>query len=42
VNLGALKAQRWPIGLLAVFGTILSTAIVGYGMWAGLELLGIA
>jgi CPA1 family monovalent cation:H+ antiporter len=42
VNLGALKAQRWAIGLLAVCGTILSTAIVGYGLWAGLALLGIA
>lgn len=33
VNLGSLHAQRWVIGGLAVVGTLLSTVLVGLGMW---------
>jgi CPA1 family monovalent cation:H+ antiporter len=40
VDLGALKAQRWPVGLLAVGGTVASTAIVGLTLWWLLPLLG--
>ena len=29
VDLAELRSQRWPVGVLAVFGTVLSTAIVG-------------
>ncbi len=43
VDLRDLREQRWTVGALAVFGTVLSTAAVGYGMfvalpWVGLEL----
>lgn len=43
VDLRELHEQRWTVGALAVFGTVLSTAAVGYGMfvalpWVGLEL----
>ncbi|MBK9035511.1 MAG: sodium:proton antiporter [Myxococcales bacterium] len=31
VNLGDLRDQRWPIAVLALVGTALSTALVGYG-----------
>jgi CPA1 family monovalent cation:H+ antiporter len=43
VDFSALRAQRWPVLALALFGTLLSTALVGFGLWlaapmAGLEL----
>ena len=41
VDLSALKSYRWPVGLLAVFGTALSTAIVGLAMWFLLPLVGL-
>ncbi len=40
VDLGALRVARWQVGTLAVFGTVLSSALVGFGLWAGLPLLG--
>jgi CPA1 family monovalent cation:H+ antiporter len=41
VDLSELKAYRWPVGALAVFGTVLSTFAVGYGMWVALPLAGV-
>jgi CPA1 family monovalent cation:H+ antiporter len=33
VDLSELKSYRWPVILLAAGGTILSTLIVGFGLW---------
>jgi monovalent cation:H+ antiporter, CPA1 family len=41
VNLGDLKDRAGPIVLLAVFGTLLSTILVGIMTWAALSALGI-
>jgi len=41
VDLSALKSFRWPVVALAVLGTLLSTAVVGYGMWLTLPLVGL-
>lgn len=41
VDLSELKAYRWPVGVLAVVGTMLSTLVVGYGMWFALPLVGL-
>ena len=41
VDLSELKAYRLPIAALAVFGTLLSTAVVAYGMWFALPLIGL-
>ncbi len=43
VDLSELKALRWPVAALALVGTLVSTLIVGYGIfwalpWVGLEL----
>ncbi len=41
VDLSELKAFRWAVGALAVFGTLLSTVVVAYGMWFVLPLTGL-
>ena len=41
VDLSELKAYRWPVGALAVLGTMLSTAVVGFGMWFVMPLVGL-
>ncbi len=41
VDLSALREQRWAVALLAIAGTLLSTAVVGLGMWGGLRLFGL-
>ena len=41
VDLSELKAMRWPIGMLALFGTMLSTLVVGFLMWVALPLVGL-
>lgn len=41
VDLTALKAYRWQVGVLAVLSTILSTAAVGYGTWIALPWVGL-
>lgn len=41
VDLSELKAHRWSVGALAVLGTMLSTAVVGLGMWLVLPLVGL-
>ncbi|WP_299512209.1 sodium:proton antiporter, partial [uncultured Limnohabitans sp.] len=40
VDLSALRQYRWQIGVLAVVGTVLSTAVVGLAMWWILPWLG--
>jgi CPA1 family monovalent cation:H+ antiporter len=41
VDLSELRAYRWQIGALAVFGTLLSTLVVGAVMWWTLPLVGL-
>ena len=41
VDLSELGEYRWQIGILAVLGTLLSTLVVGYGMYFALPLVGI-
>jgi CPA1 family monovalent cation:H+ antiporter len=41
VDLSELRAYRWPVGVLAVVSTLLSTVVVGYGMWFALPLVGL-
>ena len=40
VDLSELRSYRWQIGTIAVFGTLLSTLIVGYASWLFLPLVG--
>lgn len=42
VDLSELKARKWQIGILAVFGTLTSTLLVGFVLWTILPYLGIA
>ena len=42
VDLSELQKLRWQVGLLAVLGTLLSTILVGIGLWALLPLLGMS
>jgi CPA1 family monovalent cation:H+ antiporter len=41
VNVGGLKEYRWQIGTLALAGTVLSTLLVGLGMWLALPWVGL-
>jgi CPA1 family monovalent cation:H+ antiporter len=41
VDLSELKTYRWQVGVLAVLGTLLSTVLVGFGMWLVLPLTGL-
>jgi Na+:H+ antiporter len=41
VDMSELKAYRWPVAVLAVLGTVLSTLAVGYGMWFALPFAGV-
>ncbi|MBI1283014.1 MAG: sodium:proton antiporter [Thiobacillus sp.] len=41
VDLSELKTYRWQVGVLAVLGTLLSTVLVGFGMWLVLPLAGL-
>lgn len=41
VDLSELKALRWPVGLLAVFGTLASTMIVAFALWWLLPFVGL-
>ena len=42
VDLGALKKYRWQVATLALVGTVLSTLLVGTGLWLVLPWLGVA
>ncbi len=41
VDLSELRTYRWQVGLLAVFGTIISTLIVACALWFFLPLVGV-
>ena len=41
VDLSQLKAQRWPVAILALVGTLVSTVLVGGGMWLVMPWLGL-
>ena len=41
VDLRALRRYRWQVAGLALVGTVLSTIVVGFGMWAVLPLAGV-
>jgi CPA1 family monovalent cation:H+ antiporter len=41
VDLSELQAYKWQVGILAVFGTLVSTALVGFGLWAVLPYTGV-
>ncbi|MEO8312439.1 MAG: sodium:proton antiporter [Caldimonas sp.] len=41
VDLSELREYRWQIGVLAVFGTLLSTFVVGFALWLILPSLGL-
>ena len=40
VNLGQLRSRAWPVAILASLGTIISTALVGGGIWVAAGLIG--
>ena len=42
VDMRALRRYRWPVIGLAVVGTLLSTLLVGFGLWVALPLVGLA
>ena len=42
VDLGALAARKWAIGTMASIGVLISTALVGFGIWGVFSLLGIS
>ena len=42
VDLSELKAHRWPIAVLAIASTCLSTVLIGFSAWYLLPLVGIA
>lgn len=41
IDLGALRTHRWSVGVLAVLGTVLSTVIVGVGLYLLLPVIGL-
>lgn len=41
IDLSELRAYRWQVGLLAVAGTALSTATVGFGLYVLLPMVGV-
>lgn len=41
LDLSALIKQKWAISFLAIFGTLISTVLVGYGLYFALNGLGI-
>ncbi len=42
VDLSELRALRWPVAALALVGTLLSTLVVGFGIWAALPWVGLS
>ena len=40
LNLQALRDRAWPVAFLALIGTVISTAIVGAGLWIVAGLIG--
>jgi len=41
VDLSELQAYKWQVGILAVFGTLASTALVGFSLWTILPITGV-
>ncbi len=41
IDLKALVKQKWPISFLAIFGTIISTVLVGYGLYFTFNTFGV-
>ncbi|MGE0039338.1 MAG: cation:proton antiporter [Xanthobacteraceae bacterium] len=41
VDLGRLRGRAWSVGLLATFGVLISTAVVGIGFWLAADALGL-
>jgi len=41
VDLGHLAKRGWPIAAMATVGLVLSTALVGYGIWLAFDLVGL-
>jgi len=41
VDVSLLRSYRWQVGVLAVFGTLVSTAIVGFALYLLLPLVGV-
>ncbi|MDE1937706.1 MAG: sodium:proton antiporter [Alphaproteobacteria bacterium] len=41
VDLGELKSRGWAVGVMATFGTMLSTAVVGVAFWLASRALGV-
>jgi len=39
LDLGALRDRAWRVAGLAVLGTVISTAVVGFGLWPALDAL---
>ena len=42
VDMRQLRAYRWQVATLAIVGTVVSTAVVGLGIWAVLPWLGLS
>jgi monovalent cation:H+ antiporter, CPA1 family len=42
VDLSLLRRRAWSIGLMATLGVLISTAVVGVGVWFACSLLGLA
>ena len=41
INLPAMKSQKWEIFVLVIFGVLISTAVVGAGLWLLAQVAGI-
>ena len=41
VDLGKLRSRALPVGFLALFGTVISTAVVGFGFFEAAEFMGL-
>lgn len=42
VDLSELRAVRWQVGTLAVVGTVISSLLIGFGLWFVMPLVGIS
>lgn len=41
VNFGQLKSRVWSVGLMATLGVLISTSVIGFGLWSLAKLFGI-
>ncbi len=41
VDFGLLKNVRWPVGVLATIGVVISTALVGCSVWLAAQAMGV-